>query len=195
MKNQFVKRIFALTAALSLCFALAGCGGETPAASGEDSTSDTTVYAAAGGSIAIPEGLVATEGTNVLNTALADGTMAGLLSLVSYRTTGYFTTGGSIIVNVNATLSTSDGEAVKTKYTDTNMTLWKQGSGNTEFVGTVHFAADGSTQTYTFDNLEPGASYRVAFTYSTIAKYRLNGSFNITGISGEGSAEETVAAE
>lgn len=121
--------------------------------------------------------------------------MAGNLSLVTYRTTGYFVATDSVTVTVNTALTDAAGESVKTAKTDAEMALWKQGETSAEYITTVHFLADGTNQTYTFSGLESGAQYRVGFTYTTSPKFRMSGNFNFTGITAQGSDEKTVAAE
>ena len=77
-----------------------------------------------------------------------------------------------------------------TQWKDATFSLWKQGDETTQYVSTVHWTADGTTQTYTFTGLEPGVPYRVAFTYSDVYQYKLSATFNITGIVSETDSED-----
>src|SRR5699024_1695379 len=119
-------------------------------------------------------------------------TLYGAFTLTNYNTTGYFTQNGSVTVTVQASLWT---DGVDTQWTDAYFDLWKQGDGETQYVSTVHFVADDTAQSYTFSGLEAGASYRLSFGYSDVPRYKLSGKFSVTGITGEGTAEEPVANE
>ena len=191
MKITTAKRMFALFLALMLCLGLAACSGGDDSQDDDTVPEDSLVYASAGGSVSLPEDFVLPDGSNIIVTELGDGCLYGAFNRTNYRTTGYFSTDGTITLTVQATLDTG---GITTKWTDASFSLWKQGSGSTEYMGTVHFTADGTPYSYTFAGLEPGALYRVAFTYSDVPKYKLSGSFCITGVTGETAEEMTTAA-
>ena len=179
------KRILAVLMAMSAlicCLSMTACSGE--AAVEEEDTSiaqEDITQASAGGSITLPEGMAMPEENNAFVTQLTGDTLAGAFKNASsnYKTTGYFTTNGSITVTVSGELYT---DGVDTQWTDATFSLWKQGDETTQYISTVHWVADGTTQTYTFEGLEPGVPYRVAFTYSDVPQYKLSATFNITGI-------------
>lgn len=182
-----------------LCLSLTACSSASSSSSAaEVQEEDDTIYCTAGGTVTMPADFVYPDkaGAMALQLDNTTQTLAGSLNILSYKTSDYyFTTGNSITFSITPTLTDTAGEAVTTKYTDATVALWKKGEGAAEYIKTVHFAADGTTQQYTFEGLEAGAEYRFAFTYTTKAKYRINGNFNFTGISGEGSKYETAAAE
>lgn len=129
------------------------------------------------------------EENSAFVTQLSGDTLAGAFknATSNYKTTGYFTTNGSITVTVSGELFT---DGVDTQWKDATFSLWKQGDETTQYVSTVHWTADGTTQTYTFTGLEPGVPYRVAFTYSDVYQYKLSATFNITGIVSETDSED-----
>ena len=104
------------------------------------------IYAEAGGSITLPEGVAMPEENNAFVSQLNGDTLAGAFknATSNYKTTGYFTTGGSITVTVSGELFT---DGVDTRWKDATFSLWKQGENTTHYVSTVHWTADGTTQT------------------------------------------------
>ncbi|MEG1153899.1 MAG: hypothetical protein RSD61_05125 [Ruthenibacterium sp.] len=197
MKAKQTTRILALSLALLFCLCFTACGKDdtTTTAASSASTATEQITTTSGGSIVMPEGFEPATGANMMASQFSENLLAGNLSLATYRTTGYFVATDSVTVTVNAYLTDSAGENVKTAKTQAEMALWKQGENNAEYMMTVHFPADGTDQTYTFSGLESGAQYRVGFTYTTAPKYRMNGNFNFTGITAQGSDEKAVAAE
>jgi hypothetical protein len=190
MKMTTAKRMIALFLALMLCLAFTACSSEDSSLTDDSVDESDMVYATAGGSVTLPEGFALPENNNSMKTELVENTLVGAFNYTNYRTTGYFTTNGEMTVTVQATLETG---GINTKWTDATFSLWKQGAGTTVYQGTVHFTADGSPYSYTFTGLEPGALYRIAFTYSDVPKYKLTGTFNITGVTGETTEELTTA--
>ena len=193
---KFVKKRFlgllAAVCAAALCLSLTACGGEATATTEEEDASvaeEDMIYAEAGGSITLPEGVAMPEENNAFVSQLNGDTLAGAFknATSNYKTTGYFTTGGSITVTVSGELFT---DGIDTQWKDATFSLWKQGENTTQYVSTVHWTADGTTQTYTFTGLEPGVPYRVAFTYSDVYQYKLSATFNITGIVAETESED-----
>ena len=187
------KRILAFVCAvcaLAACLSLTACSSEAAPAEEDDSIAETDLLQAeAGGSITLPEGLSMPEENNAFVTQLSGDTLAGAFknATSNYKTTGYFTTNGSITVTVSGELFT---DGVDTQWKDATFSLWKQGDETTQYASTVHWTADGTTQTYTFTGLEPGVLYRVAFTYSDVYQYKLSATFNITGIVSETDSED-----
>lgn len=197
MKKTLFNRIVALGMVFCLALVFTACGDKkdkTPAS--ESQTADKTVYATDGGNITLPEGFAAATEANKIATQLTGDTLAGNLNIASYRTTGYFSSNGSITLNFKGDLVNSAGESVKVRdaeHANINVALWKEGESKTEYLTTVVFQADGANKTYTFSNLEPGAQYRLAFT-TAVAKYRVNATFNIVGITAEGDKDKETAA-
>lgn len=187
------KRILAFVCAvcaLAACLSLTACSSEAAPAEEDDSIAETDLLQAeAGGSITLPEGFSMPEENSAFVTRLSGDTLAGAFknATSNYKTTGYFTTNGSITVTVSGELFT---DGVDTQWKDATFSLWKQGDETTQYVSTVHWTADGTTQTYTFTGLEPGVPYRVAFTYSDVYQYKLSATFNITGIVSETDSED-----
>ena len=189
MKHSVVNRLLALGLALALCLSLAACSSSSDT---EEEEVTNTVQAQAGGSVTLPEGFTVPEEAGRIATQASGDTLYGAFTLTNYNTTGYFTQNGSVTVTVQASLWT---DGVDTQWTDAYFDLWKQGDGETQYVSTVHFVADDTAQSYTFSGLEAGASYRLSFGYSDVPRYKLSGKFSVTGITGEGTAEEPVANE
>ncbi len=197
MKKTVLNRIAALCMVFCLALVLTACGGKKDEAADSGSqTIDDTVYATDGGDITMPEGFAPATEANKIATQLTGNTLAGNLNIVSYRTTGYFSTNGSVTVNFKGDLVNSAGENVEVRdpvNTNINVALWREGESNTEYLTTAVFRADGTNKTYTFNNLEPGVQYRLAFT-TAVAKYRVNATFNIVGITAEGDKDKETAA-
>lgn len=192
MKTIAPKRMTALLMALVLSFSLSACSASKDTAQ-EDSVAVTnTVSAKAGGTVTLPDGFAAPQTSNSIATQLTGSTLAGAFTLTNYRTTGYFTTNGSITVTVKATLETG---GVKTKWTDATFAIWKQGSGTTQYLKTIHFTADGTPYSYTLSGLDAGAKYRVTFAYSDVPKYKLSGTFNIAEVTSQTGEEVATAKE
>lgn len=181
MKHSVLKRLLALLAlclALALCLSLAACSSSS-GGDGEDVAEDDQIKAEAGGSVSLPEGFTVPEEAGRIATQASGDTLYGAFTLTNYNTTGYFVQNGSVTVTVQASLWT---DGVDTQWTDAYFDLWKQGSGETQYVGTVHFVADDTPQSYTFSGLEAGASYRLSFGYSDVPRYKLSGKFSVSGI-------------
>ncbi len=190
MKHSVLKRLLALALAAALCLSLVACGSSSDGEE-EDEVVEKNM-AQAGGSVTLPEGFAVPEEAGRIATQISGDAMYGAFNLTNYNTTGYFVQNGSITVTVQASLWT---DGVDTQWTDAYFDLWKQGDGQTQYVSTVHFVADDTPQSYTFSDLEPGASYRLTFAYSDVYRYKLSGKFVVTGITGEGTDEEPVANE
>ena len=193
MKSTIAKRILSLFLVLVLALGLAGCGlvdsvvGLFKGSSGEDEDAVTdAVYATAGGSIQLPEGLAAPEQSGAMNTQFTEGQLAGAFNLTNYNSTAYFSTTGTLTLSIQGTLETG---GVDTKWTDAFVSLWQQGNGNTTFIGAVHFKADGTTQTYTWYGLPAGSQYKMTITYNDVPRYKLSGTFALTGVTAEGEAD------
>ncbi|NCC06623.1 MAG: hypothetical protein EOM30_00940 [Clostridia bacterium] len=198
MKISILKRVFAVCLTAALCLSMAACSSASSSSVADPVEPDDTIYCTAGGTVTMPDGFEYpdTAGTMALQLDDTTQTLAGNLYILRYKTSKYyFTTGTTMTFTITPKLTDTAGEDVTTKYTDANVALWKKGDNVAEYIKTVHFAADGTTQTYTFEGLEAGAEYRFAFTYTTSSRYRVSGNFNFTGISGEGSEDETAAAE
>lgn len=184
MHSKYLKKIAAIFLTAALALSLAACGsGEDP---DETESGTDQINATQGGSITLPEGLTASEDANTMVTQFQGGQLSGAFNLINYKTTGYFTHGGSVTVTVRAE-SSQEG----TQWTDAYISLWKKGDDTTEFVETAHFQLDGSEYTYTFSNLDPAAEYRVTFTYNDVPSYKMSGAFSITGVTMEDDAGES----
>lgn len=181
MRSSKIKRLPALLLALALCLSFAGCSGSNN--DDEEETSSDYTYATQGGTVTLAEGVTAPEENNKMVSVYDNGQLSGAFTLINSKSTDYFLQGGSITVTVQATLNT------ETKWTDAFMSLWKQGSESTEFIGTVHFTADGSPYTYTWSGLDPSAEYRVAFAYNDVPRYKLSGVYTITGLTAQGESD------
>lgn len=186
MRSTFAKRTAALLLALAAALSLAACGGTSDGDSAAQSEDSGRLYAEAGGTIALPEGLTAPENSGSMNTQYADGQLAGAFTLTNYNTTGYFSTNGTLTLTIEGTLETG---GVETQYTDAFVSLWRQGDGTTTYEGSVFFTADGTPHTYTWSGLEPGAQYRLAVAYNDVTWYDLSGTFVLTGVTAEGDAD------
>lgn len=187
MRSAFWKKLTALVLAGVLSLSMAGCGGSADSVSGSAAAQadDGRVYAAAGGTITLPEGL-ATPEAGSMNTQFADGQLAGAFTLTNYNTTGYFSTSGTLTLTIQGTLETG---GVETQYTDAFVSLWKQGDGDTTYQGSVYFTADGTPYTYTWSGLEAGAQYRITVAYNDVTWYDLTGTFVLTGVTAEGETD------
>ena len=123
------KRILAFVCAvcaLAACLSLTACSSEAAPAEEDDSIAETDLLQAeAGGSITLPEGLSMPEENNAFVTQLSGDTLAGAFknATSNYKTTGYFTTNGSITVTVSGELFT---DGVDTQWKDATFSLWKQ---------------------------------------------------------------------
>ena len=51
------------------------------------------------------------------------------------------------------------------------------------------FKADGTTQTYTWSGLPAGSQYKMTITYNDVPRYKLSGTFALTGVTAEGEAD------
>ncbi len=183
MRSKYLKKIAAIFLTAALALSLAACSSGEDSSEAESGTDQ--INAAQGGSIALPEGLVAPENANTMVTQFQGGQLSGAFSLINYKATGYFTHGGSVTVTVRAE-SSQEG----TQWTDAYISLWKKGDNTTEFVETAHFQLDGSEYTYTFADLDAAAEYRVTFTYNDVPSYKMSGAFAITGVTMEDTAGE-----
>lgn len=189
MKKSIVSRLFALVLCLAVCFALAACGAS------EETTepdADTKTHAEQGGSVTVSETVPVSERENTITSEVIDGVLQGRLNLVQGTSTRYFTTNGSITVSVDCGLRTLAGKEVVTKNTDANFALWKREDNTARYIGTVHFTSDNKVQSYTFSGLEADAQYRLSFAGS-VAKNRLDGTFNVSGIVSQSEEEEPTA--
>lgn len=184
MRSWKITRLTALFLALALCLSFAGCS--SAGSEEEEDTSSDYTYATQGGTVSLAEGVAAPETNNTMVSVYDAGQLSGAFTLINSKSTDYFLQGGSITVTVQATLNT------ETKWTDAFMSLWKQGSESTEFIGTVHFTADGSPYTYTWSGLDPAAEYRVAFAYNDVPRYKLSGVYTITGLTAQGESDLTT---
>ena len=129
------KRILAFVCAvcaLAACLSLTACSSEAAPAEEDDSIAETDLLQAeAGGSITLPEGLSMPEENSAFVTQLSGDTLAGAFknATSNYKTTGYFTTNGSITVTVSGELFT---DGVDTQWKDATFSLWKQGDETTQ---------------------------------------------------------------
>lgn len=181
MTSSRSRRLLALLLALALCLSFAACSGSSE--EDEEGDSSDYTYATQGGAVSLAEGVTAPEQNNTMTTVYDNGQLSGAFTLINSKSTTYFKQSGSVTVTVQATLNT------ETKWTDAFISLWKQGSEATEFVGTVHFTADGSAYTYTWSGLDPAAEYRVAIAYNDVPRYKLSGVFTVTGLTAEGESD------
>lgn len=195
MKLKKIYTTVAASMALLLCISLSACGGEKAPALDDEVTVDSSaqMLAVAGGEVTLPEGFVVPQEAGVMSTEFVDNKVVGAVALSRYKTTSYFTTSGtSIDVVINGSLYEGDGKAALTKDTETSIALWKQVTDAAQYVTTMTYVADGTTQTATFNNLEAGAKYRVAITYSARGGLYLSGSFNINGAASQNSEDDSL---
>lgn len=190
MKSKLFVRIAAAALGLALCLSMTACGSseETADASGVEET--TELIASAGGSITLPETLTVPTEVNTMEKEVVDGTMYGAVNMTQYKNIGYIYTGGSCTFTFSGNVYDGYGESVTTARTDVTVALWKQLEGEAEFVKTVHYTADGTTQQYTFDGLDTSTQYRFTITYTDNGAYYMSGQFAISGVTEMGTDEE-----
>ena len=193
MKSKIAIRLAAAAMALALCLSLAACGSseEEDASATESSASESEeITASAGGSITVPDTLVIPTAINGMEKLVVDNVMYGAVNMTQYKNIGYIYSSGSCTFTYSGTLYDGYGEPVTTARTDVTVALWKQIEGAAEFVRTVHYAADGTTQQYTFDGLDPASQYRFTITYTDNGAYYMSGQFAISGVAEMGTDEE-----
>ena len=192
MKSKRLKSVLALILCLVLCLSFTACSSSED----EDTVTNTNDATAGGSDITLPESFEMPEEANKLVSVLEGDAYEGVIYLSTYRSSGYFfINGASLTLDANLYLTDASGEGVKTKYQDVKVALWQKGASEADYIDTVHFTADGTNQTYTFQNLQSGGEYRISITYSDIGSYRVNGKFRVTSVSATGSEEETAATE
>lgn len=196
MKSKRLISLLSLVLCLALVLPLTGCGLFDTDTEDEDTVTNTLQASAGGADIVLPEDFVMPEEPNKLVGVLVENAYEGVIHLSNYRSSSYvFITGDSLTVDVNLYLTDANGESAKTKYQDVKIVLWEKGQNEATYLGTAHYTADGTNQTYTFPGLKSGGEYRIAVTYSDVPSYRLNGKFRLTSVSATGGEEETAAAE
>lgn len=174
---QSVKKLAAVLMVAVMALSMAACSGEDVAA--DEETIDKKM-AAQGGSITLPEGLAMPEDDATMVTDFSGGQMSGVFKTINSQQTKYFKHNGSVTITISGE-SSQEG----TKYIDAFINLWKKGEDTTTYIETVHFNLDGTPYTYTFENLDPAAEYRIGITYNDVPRYKMTGSFVITGITAE----------
>lgn len=195
MKMKYGKRIFALAAVAALGFTLMGCSDMKQLLGGEAGSASTAAIpktvASAGGTISLPPEFVVAQEANTLTNELIGDQFMGSFNLVSYKTSrAFYITGDTITLTGDFSLYSKDGEPAVTEQTDATISLWEKSDTQAVYVETVHFVADGTTQTYTFQNLKSGGKYRIGITYTDKAMYRMSGSFVISPVSGTSVEDE-----
>lgn len=192
MKTNTPKQLLAVFLSFIVCLSFSACSFmEDTTTEDESEVAVETTDATQGGSVILPEGFMMPEESNTIVSQLTESNMLiGAFNKTNYRTTTYFSTDGSITVNVKATLETG---GIDTKWTDCSFSLWEQGEGTTQYMGSVHFLPDNTSYTYTFSGLNPATQYRVGFSYTDVPKYKLSGTFNISGVTAETEEEMTTA--
>lgn len=196
MKLKTIYSTVAAAMALALCLSFSGCGEKKAPVLDDEVTVDASeqALAVAGGEVTLPETFVVPQEAGLLNTEFVENKVVGAIALSRYKTTTYFTTSGtSIDVVINGSLYEGDGKAAVTKSTETSIALWKQVAGAAQYVTTMTYTADGTTQTATFNNLEAGAKYRVAVTYSARGGLYFSGTFNINGVASQSAEDDSLA--
>ncbi|MEG0179077.1 MAG: hypothetical protein RR573_03115 [Oscillospiraceae bacterium] len=192
------KRTISIILAIILAMGLTACNDKPDAsATSANEKNEDVIETTKGGDIALGTGLAAPETAGTMTTLIENDKMTGSYLLINYRTTDYFTTTGSLTLNVNASLFALKDETYQpkeTQYQEASVALWKKGEGEAEFIKTAYFKADGTTYTASFTDLDPTAQYRVAFTYSDVVKYRMTGTFSLSGVSSAGEEQKDNAA-
>lgn len=183
---QFAKKLAAVAMAAVMVLSMAACSGEDSAA--EEEPIDKKM-AAQGGSITLPEGLAMPDTDATMLTDFSGGQMSGVFKTINSQQTKYFKQNGSVTITISGE-SSQEG----TKYTDAYINLWKKGEGTTTYIETIHFTLDGTPYTYTFENLDPAAEYRIGITYNDVPRYKMTGSFVITGITAENNEDDAAAS-
>ncbi len=166
----------------------------------DDTVEDIEMATVGGETIVLPENFVMPETANSITGMIIEGTdtYVGTIYLSTYKSDSYlFINGNSLTVDANFYLTDANGESVDANpdYRDVKVALWEKGTNQAEFIGTAHFEADGTNQTYTFNNLTSGGEYRISITYTDWWAYNVNGNYRLSSISATGSEEETVAEE
>ncbi|MEG2930414.1 MAG: hypothetical protein RR825_01385 [Ruthenibacterium sp.] len=196
MNSNRKKSLLALLLCFVLCLSFAACGDKADETDDSDVVSDIKKSSAGGSDITLPEGFVMPESANKMEAVLAGDAYEGVIYLSGYRSSNYvFINGASLTMEANLYLTDANGEGVKTDYQDVKVALWEKGTNEAVYKDTIHFTADGTNQSYTFDGLKAGGEYRISITYSDVPKYRVNGKFRLTSVSATGSTEETAAEE
>ena len=190
MKSKLFVRIAAAALAAVLCLSMTACGSSEEPGDTAAQEETTEITASAGGSIALPETLTVPTEVNTMEKTIADGTMYGAVNMTQYKNIGYIYTNGSCTFTFSGNVYDGYGEPVTTARTDVTVSLWKQLEGEAEFIKTVHYVADGTTQQYTFDGLDTASQYRFTITYTDNGAYYMSGQFSISGVSEMGSDEE-----
>ncbi len=208
MKFRNLKKILAAMLCVMMMFSLAACSADEMMETlfdivddGGDDTVEPEDYSRAtvgGETIVRPEDFPEPEVANSITGMLVEetDTYIGTIYLSSYRSAPYlFITGNSLTLNANFYLTDANGVGVDTDedYMDVRVALWEKGEEEAKYIETAHFLADGTNQTYTFNNLKQNGEYRIAITYSSWWAYRVNGDFSLSPISETGSEEETAA--
>ena len=169
------KRLLALGMTVVIAIgAMTGCNTSTDA--DDESASQTTIQATAGGSITFPEDM---DTSARFETEIDEntGTMYVVFNNTQNRYTGYFTTSGDTISLTSYATTESTG------ITNYLVTLWKEGDGGREYVNgqTITFPTGGECYTATFSGLEPGVKYKVGISYLS-GTYYISGGLTVSGL-------------
>lgn len=182
------KTIISLALALVLGLSMAACQDKDASSTSVQGGNEDSIEAVNEGNVSLPSELAAPETAGTMATFITEGTMYGSFLLINYRTTDYFTTGGTLTLTINASLfSLKDDVYIpqETKYQEASVALWKKGEADASFVQTAYFKADGTAYTASFEGLDTTAQYRIGITYSDVARYRMTGSFSLAGLTSE----------
>lgn len=182
---QSAKKLAAVMMAAVMMLSMAACSGEEADTEGE--VVDKTM-AQQGGTITLPETLAMPDTDATMKTDFSNGQLAGVFKTINSQQTKYFKQNGSVTITISAE-SSQEG----TKYTDAYINLWKKGDKTTTYIETIHFVLDGTPYTHTFENLDPAAEYRIGITYNDVPRYKMTGSFVITGVTAENNEDEAAS--
>lgn len=182
---QSAKKLAAVMMAAVMVLSMTACGGET--ADAQEEVIDKKM-AQQGGTITLPETLVMPETDATMQTDFSGGQLSGVFKTINSQQTKYFKQNGSVTIIISGE-SSQEG----TKYTDAYINLWKKGDKTTTYIETIHFTLDGTPYTYTFENLDPASEYRIGITYNDVPRYKMTGSFVITGVTAENNDDEAAS--
>lgn len=172
-----IKRTGRLLAGVVLCAALSACG--RTAGHGASAASGEPLHAAACDALTLPASLTVPQTDGTLQTMLESDVLAGMFTTVNSCQTRGLRTADSITVRVQATLDDAAPPA------DAKLALWRLTENGAKYLETVSFACDGSAQSHTFSGLDPGAQYRLVFSYTESTARRMTGAFLIDGVRAE----------
>lgn len=195
MKKLFKRRITTLILALAMALSLTACSNSNK----EDNSfftpevPEVKVESFEGGSVSLPDTFEMPVEAGKMGVGIADGKLFGGFNIVTYVSTDYFTTGGSLNLSFNASLFQLSEEVYKpkeTKYKDVAASLWEKDGDFAQYIGTATFLANGTTQYADFTDLDPTAEYRISFTYTEVPRVRMTGTFSAFGVTTQATATD-----